>query len=165
MAVIGTFGLTPDDPDFHFANDGVLSPEWSSHADLIARSFTFAVVRNPWDRFVSGWMYCRSTRRRTLVDVLRSPPRQGHDHRHVTRSQSETIYHSDGTLAVDRVLRYEDLDRGFAEVCALLGRPRTDLPRVNVGDRPDYREVFDARARRLFARRYRLDIERLGYEF
>ncbi|MGZ4758071.1 MAG: hypothetical protein ACXV95_03315, partial [Acidimicrobiales bacterium] len=59
MSVIETFGVTPDEPDFHFANDGVLAPEWTSEAELVEGCFTFAVVRNPWDRFVSGWMYCR----------------------------------------------------------------------------------------------------------
>ncbi len=165
MAVIETFGITPDDPDFHFANDGVLDPEWTAQADLVERCFTFAVVRNPWDRFVSGWRYCRSTRKRSLVEVLLDPPPRGHDFRHVTRGQCATIFRPDGVLAVDHLIRYEQLDEGFAEVCELLGRRRVELPRVNVGDRPPYRDVFDREARRLFERRFAEDIELLGYSF
>ena len=50
-------------------------------------------------------------------------------------------------------------------MCDILGMARVELGPVNVGDRPQYREVFDGRARRLFERRYQDDIERLGYRF
>jgi chondroitin 4-sulfotransferase 11 len=165
MAVIGAFGITAADPDFHFGNDGLLSPEWTDQAELVARCFSFAIVRNPWDRFVSGWMYCASTRKRSLIDVLRSPPPRGHDYRHVTRSQCATIFRPDGSLAVDHLIRFEDRDRGFAQVCEIVGLTPVDLPRINVGDRPSYRDEFDAKARRLFERRYRDDVDRLGYQF
>jgi len=165
MAVIAAFGIDKRDPDFHFANDGVLAPEWNDHPELVERCFTFAVVRNPWDRFVSGWGYCRSTRDRPIVDVLRRPPLEGHDYRHVTRGQSETLYRPDGTLAVDRLIRFENLTHEFAEVCETIGLTGAVLRPVNVGRRPPYREVFDDEARRLFEQRFADDIERLGYSF
>ena len=165
MAVISALGVDRHDPDFHFANDGILSPEWTDQADLVDRYFTFAVVRNPWDRLVSGWKYCRTTRDRSIVSVLRRPPRKGHDYRHVTRSQSETIFGPDGTLAVDHLIRYERLDEGFAEVCEMLGVAGIPLPRANIGERPPHDDVFDATARRLSERRYHEDIDRLGYSF
>jgi hypothetical protein len=165
MAIIAAFGIPDTDPDFHFANDGVMAPEWDEQSELVGQMFTFAVVRNPWDRFVSAWRYCRSTRQRSLADVLRRPPAKGHDYRHVTRSQCATLYRDDGTLAVDHLIRYERLQEGFSEVCDILGMARVDLAPVNVGDRPPYEEVFDARTRRLFARRFADDVERLGYQF
>ena len=67
--------------------------------------------------------------------------------------------------AADHLIRYERLQEGFAEVCDILGMPRVELGPVNTGDRPPYREVFDTRTRRLFERRYRDDVERLGYQF
>ena len=56
-----------------------------------------------------------STRDRSIAGVLRRPPRRAHDYRHVTRSQSATIYRADGSLAVDRLLRFEHLDQDFAK--------------------------------------------------
>jgi hypothetical protein len=49
-------------------------------------------------------------------------------------------------------------------VCEVVGLAPVRMPRIDVGDRPSYREVFDAEARRLFELRYADDIERLGYE-
>lgn len=56
-----------------FFSDGLLGRDWvfrSSYPEYI----TVAIVRNPWDRFVSGWRYCRSTRRRSLKEVLKNLP-------------------------------------------------------------------------------------------
>ena len=35
---------------------------------------TFGVIRNPYTRCISSWKYCESTRTRTLLDCLKTPP-------------------------------------------------------------------------------------------
>jgi len=170
-SIITSFGFDLDSPNWHFANDGVLSPEWTAHGELIQSYFKFAVVRNPWDRFISGWKYCQSTCCRSLIDVLRRPPAEGHDYRHLTRPQYVTLQGPDGKLAVDYLIRYEALEEGFREVCRRIGKPDDRLPRLNVGKRlffarrPAYQKIFDARARELFEALFAEDIRRFGYQF
>lgn len=81
MAVIETFGLLPDNPDYP-----------RRPADY----FVFSVVRNPWDRFVSGWKYCPGTRSRTVREVLLDLPQEGHDYRHLTRPQVDILFDAQG---------------------------------------------------------------------
>ena len=160
MAVIATFGLRPDNPDYHYMNDGVLSPEYVRRP---ADYFIFSVVRNPWDRFVSGWKYCASTRLRTLRNVLLDPPQTGHDYRHVTRPQVDILFDAQGQLATNFLIRHESIQHDFDTVCDRLAKPRVTLPRINVGSSLEYRSYFDDESLALFEQRFSRDIAAFGY--
>jgi hypothetical protein len=162
MSIMRAFGLDPGNPDWHFMNDGVLSRE---HAARPAGYFVFSVVRNPWDRFVSGWKYCESTRHRTLTDVLSALPDEGHDYRHLTRPQHAILLGSDDCLIADVVIRYESLQHDFDRVCEIIGKPKAELPRVNTGTRGPYQDYFDDESRRVFQSYFRRDIDLFGYSF
>lgn len=161
-AIKEAFGLRKDDADWHAYNDGVLDPAF---ADRPRDYLVFSVVRNPWDRFVSGWKYCKSTRHRTLRDALLDPPREGHDFRHLTRPQHAILYDPNGHPAFDVLLRYESLQQDFDRLCERLGRPTQRLNRTNLGSHAPYREYFDDDTRELLARRYARDIELFGYRW
>ena len=149
-------------PDYHYMNEGVLSAEYARRP---ANYFIFSVVRNPWDRFVSGWKYCASTRLRTLRDVLLDPPKTGHDYRHVTRLQVDILFDARGRPATNFLMRYESIQQDFDTVCDRLAKARVTLPRINVGSRVGYRSYFNDETRALFEQRFARDIAAFGYRY
>jgi hypothetical protein len=161
-SIIHTFGLDQAEPEWHFMNEGVLSPEYESAP---AGYFRFSVVRNPWDRFISGWKYLPATRDRSLRDLLANLPIDGAEYRHLTRPQHAILYDENGRLIVDYIIRFESLQRDFDEVCKMIGKPRRKLPHVNQGNRGHYSDYFDEESRRMFLRHFGRDVELFGYEY
>ena len=164
-SIISMFGaLTPEDRSYFV--DGILSKAWKNDREFISSHVTFAVVRNPWTRFISGWRYCDSTKNRPLKDVLRELPQSGHDYRHLTRQQCDTLVSPDGEFAVQHLLRYERLQEDFDNLCDIIKKPRDRLPHHKAsGETIDYRAVFDDEAQEMFRANFARDIEVLGYSF
>ncbi|WP_424974755.1 sulfotransferase family 2 domain-containing protein [Dinoroseobacter sp. S124A] len=154
--------LPPEDKAKY--QNGVYKDDW--HEQKLAKYLKLAIVRNPWDRFISGWKYCESTKENSLLDTLRNPPVKGHDYRHLTRSQVGALKYSDGRWAVDMLISFEDLQTGFDRLCELLDLEKKTLPKVNaLKDRPTYQAAFGPEEQEVFAALMADDIENLGYSF
>lgn len=130
--------------------------------------FKFAVERNPWDRQVS--LYCQ---RRSKSDTpqhfdrdMGSPLFRA---LHYTRLNNWGIYTIHGKIAVDRVIRYEQLDHALPALFEELGfEEAIELPRLRSGHREagrDYRDYYSPKTRNLVAKWYRREIEAFGYTF
>jgi len=138
--------------------------------------FTFAVVRNPWERVVS--VYARlvageagALAARLGVDdpgTLSFPAfldvAEGCGHAHLA-PQLDFLLDDAGEVGVDLVGRFERLDATFDEVRRRLGRPELALPHQNRSAHRHYSSYYDAATRERVARMYVRDIEAFGYAF
>jgi len=154
--------------------------------------FTFAFVRNPWDRLVScyrdkvlgevhdftrihptrGVAYClaRFDGLRAgmpfdeFTEVIAAIP-DGEADEHF-RSQHTFLTDATGELALDFLGRFERLDRDFQRVCQELGIPGLSLPFVQaVPNRRDYRHYYTPATQRLVGNRFADDVRLFGYDF
>jgi hypothetical protein len=150
-------------------------------AELWNSYFKISLARNPWDRAVSFFYW------EHRQDPAIRPQKRFYHHLGVPFSEpkmlqqqfrrflesdkwgdNDRFYTADGKLCVDFVIRYEQLNDDFAEVCRKLGLPTQDLPRLKAGirkQRHHYSEYYDEASRALVAERHRHDIELLGYRF
>lgn len=175
LAIMAAFGIARTNPDKNIFNDGFLSPRqsklWHEKARDFPDYFVFTAVRNPWDRFISAWKYCLTTRERSLNDVLQNPPELGknkqedHDYRHLIRPQVDSIRETSGNFITDYIIRFEALQEGFDEVCDLIGRPRARLLILNATNHRPYASYYDAETRGIVAEMFKDDIESFGYTF
>ena len=152
------FCLAPDLP-------GEVQKFVNVHDEVWNTALRFAVVRNPYDRFVSGWKYLKRIRNRALRDVLEHLPQSGPEYTHLTLRQCDFLA-PDGALLPLHLLRFEALQQDLDALCDRLEIPRRVLPRLNqtpAKDRP-FQEYLDAESRAMIAGHYRADFELLGYE-
>lgn len=155
-----------------YLQDGTADSNWPAFAER-DRYVVFAVVRNPWDRFVSAWHYLYAYRYRSIDDVLNDLPQpdgdrqERHDYRHLTRQQTDLLIDGDGRWAIDRVLRFERLQEDFDSLCRDLGIHPIQLGHVQrtAGRSPGYRDLFSPEALETFAKHYERDVHLLGYDF
>jgi Sulfotransferase family len=126
---------------------------------------TFTVERNPWDRAVSLYYFMHDKNSREAPSfsqfLKESPP--GH-------LSNFHLYAIDGKIAVDRVVRYEDLLIGLADIWTSVGiRDPVELPHSKGQFRPsatrDYRTMFTDDDAELVARVCQPEIEAYGYSF
>lgn len=131
--------------------------------------FKFAVVRNPFDRFVSVCAMLNKRnpagyvgRERAFMKRALSVPR--FRARVLVRPQTAMLVDADGRLALDYLGRYESLDVSFRAICRQLGVPAEGLERHNrsVAGTPAA-AVYDAELEAAVASFYRRDFELLGY--
>ena len=154
--------------------------------------YTFAFVRNPWDRLLSCYrdkiqgevedftLFSRSGVARCLARfdafsakmkfeefvyaVSSIPDADADEH---FRSQHTFLTNDRGEIAVDFVGRYETLEADFRYVAERIGLPEgINLPRLQANPRVvRYRDYYTATTRDIVATRFAQDIALFSYQF
>ena len=153
--------------------------------------FKFCFVRNPWDRVVSCYFNKISTDEgltnrsfkngvavtllkhgdlfwggMTFPDFARAVCRVPDDRADVHfRSQCKFVTCQEGTLLVDFIGRFENLEADFSIVCDKMGIENIRLPHLFKSERLHYRHYYDKSLQEEVEERYREDIKMFGYEF
>jgi hypothetical protein len=141
--------------------------------------FKFAIVRDPWDRLVSGYHYRLSGGSRSPDDLARAKlyPRSfrkfcanldyfiGLPNEHMFRPQYQWISDADGNSLMDFVGRFEHLQEDFGVICERIGLQGVELPHINKSKHRSYWSHYARHTRDIVARAYAGDLERFGYEF
>lgn len=152
--------------------------------------FSFAFVRNPWDRLVSCYRdkiclevdgFTRSTIRPGIADCLARfdsllpsmsfdefvravasiPDSAADDH---FRSQYTFVSNLSGEVAVDFIGRYESIVEDLSSIQRHVGM-ELSLPWLQAASSKHYRDYYDSPSRNIVADRFGTDIELFEYDF
>ncbi|MFM7264655.1 MAG: sulfotransferase family 2 domain-containing protein [Cyanobium sp.] len=144
--------------------------------------FTFAFVRNPFDRLCSCLrMFQRgpagdaadAARRRNLsldllMDILEDP-RPAHGQLALdAKIRDHALPMSTPALHLDRcdfLGRFEDFERDYRQVASRLGLAVSTVPHERRSPAEDYRPLFSPAQRARAERIYAADLARFGYRF
>lgn len=150
-----------------------------------SKMFSFAFVRNPWDRLVSEYIY-RGYSCSFKDFLFKFFPKEDDDdyakgrdlYRHVI-PQVDFLCNKEGEVLVDFVGKFENIVSDFAKVTQTITGKSLSLPHRNKssqhklkkwlsfskGKKQHYSEYYNNETRAFVADKYRQDIELFGYEF
>jgi hypothetical protein len=129
--------------------------------------FKFSIERNPWDRQVSQFFYRHRRRSGESLTFELHITSWWYRATNSVVMDNWGVYTADNSIAVDRVLRFENLAQDFSEVCSRLGLEGAILPHINMSSKRDrpYRDFYNERTKAVVGGWYRREIEAFGYEF
>jgi predicted RNA-binding protein len=130
--------------------------------------FKFSVVRNPWERVISWSMYRDRRFGRTVgtfEERLWLDLNDVHFVSYMQKKSYRNMLFLDGKLAMDYVIRMEQLQEGIDAVLDILGRPQVTLPHANRTDHIHYANYYKSESRERVRKLFVDDIELFGYKF
>lgn len=155
--------------------------------------FSFAFVRNPWDRMVSWYAMIETAKKElSLFKRFRKKPfrselwnyaiKNSHDFESFLENCTDTIFDlgcnksfaynqadyltgPDGNIIVDFVGRFENISADSDHVFRTLGLESASLPKLNQTKHTHYSSWYNDKTRALVAERFARDIALFGFEF
>ena len=129
--------------------------------------FKFAIVRNPFDRFISICFFLNRKNPQFLETPLQwmksaiAVPR--FRARVLVRPQYLQLVDAQGNSAMDYIGRYEQLQDSVDEICHRLQITSTPLQKRNTSDHQQYREYYDEELKSAVEALYQEDLKRFNY--
>lgn len=140
--------------------------------------FKFCVVRNPFEKVVSGFHFFEALERRGIRPLgVPAAPNMKERFSEWVKTQvakKRALFDRDrymirGEVCVDYFIRYENLSAGVQKVCEMINVPVDHkLPQLKTGFRPQGRsldEYYDEPTKELVCNTYDFEMEYFGYEF
>ena len=128
----------------------------------------FTIVRNPWGRVFSWYKNCMRDKRHGIPECSFHDFVQNHiSENWALKPQLDWIIDFSGKVAVDRLLRFENLQYDTESLFKDLGLGIAKLPHeLDSGAPPaDYRFAYDTETKRTVAQKYEEEIDLFKYRF
>lgn len=123
----------------------------------------FACIRNPYDRVLSLWKWEELTKKRYNGFGFKRWLNMKMDWWH--RPQFDFLLSDIINISEINLIRFENFQQDFNNICDKIGIPRQELPHKNKSKHKHYSEYYDDETREIVTKRYSQDIEYFGYKF
>ncbi len=148
--------------------------------------FTFAFVRNPWDRLVSRYFWSKDSQKVLLpkeCSTFKKFVERVYNNQKIYipkyNNRNVGLYKGVGELVpqydilysdlkgskLDYIGKYENLQDDFDIICDKLNIDKKILPHDNKTNHTPYWEYYDEDSKLMVEEKYKLDIDNFGYRF
>jgi hypothetical protein len=138
--------------------------------------FSFAVVRNPWDRFVSMYSFSIKHQLWKIFGLEKEPSfeefckiceiKKEENDAYFFPIQNQSEWTA-GAFEVNKILKFENLKEEFSSMIEEIGAVHIskNLPHKNSSDHNHYKSYYNESSKTLVSQLYKQDIENFKYTF
>lgn len=132
--------------------------------------FKFTFVRNPWARAFSWYnavMRDEITKKQLGIigDLVFEEALKKYAGKGLLKPQLYWIKDFSGSVPLDYIGRFENLEKDFQEICKQANLPNIELPHKLKGSSLDYREYYNEASRQIISNIYEEEIALFEYTF
>ncbi|MFW6219868.1 MAG: sulfotransferase family 2 domain-containing protein [bacterium] len=134
----------------------------------------FSSIRNPWDKLLSWYFYHKKFEDiknfDTFLDLIYIKKEVPKSSKNQIKWYSPQIYflkNKSGVVCVDHVIKFENFQNDFNDLCSKLKIKKIDLLHINKSKNSeiDYREFYNEKQRDFIGEKFIEDIEYFNYKF
>lgn len=146
------------------SHETVASIEKKISNKIFSNFFKFAIVRNPYSRFVSRYNYLISLNK--LKKVSFSEFLEKHIKLSlVADKQYQFLLNNNCEIGVDKIIKFEKIDEEFFKLKEKFNLDLSEFKKLNVSTRDNYKDYYDYNTKNLVKEFCKEDLSFFNYSF
>ena len=146
------------------SHEPVKSIEEKISPQIFNAYFKFAIVRNPYSRFVSRYNY---TKLISNINHLKFSEfvKQFIKFNMITDKQYQFLLNKNGKIGVDKVFKLENINKDINEITSRININPNKFYRINTSTYDDYKQYYDADTKKIVENFCKEDLDFFNYHF
>ena len=146
------------------SHEPVASIEEKISNQIFNNFFKFAIVRNPFSRFVSRYNYIKSVNKLMKLNFfefvknhVKSPM--------ITDKQYKFLLNKNGKIGVDKILKFENINNEIYDLSKIINLDPSKFQKLNVSTMDNYKSYYDENTKKIVENFCKEDLEYFNYSF
>ena len=149
---------------FFRSHETVKSIQNKISSKIFDNYFKFAIVRNPYSRFVSRYNYTKLVTKNKNIkfsEFVKEYVELGM----ITDQQYKFLLNNNGDIGVNKILKFENISKDINEIANRISVNPNKLYKMNVSTHDNYKEYYDTETKNIVENFCKEDLNLFNYKF
>jgi hypothetical protein len=149
---------------FFRSHETVKSIQNKISSKIFDNYFKFAIVRNPYSRFVSRYNYTKLVTKNKNIKFSEFV-KEYVELEMITDKQYKFLLNNNGDIGVNKILKFENISKDINEIANRISVNPNKLYKMNVSTHDNYKEYYDTETKNIVENFCKEDLNFFNYKF